>query len=259
MIFIIGKKQRCKKPLFKFAKSKFDHEYIEYFSQNKFLLKNKKKTEKEIYNYILYCKHEIKIVFLINVSSILKCNWTKFNTFISHGGSLPYYRGASVINWQIINNEKYLTISIVSFSKKLDSGYIIFEKKFLSNKPLTLIRPKIDEWYANSFLKISKILLERKKLFFSKQIGKVSYWPNRTKIYSLVNIYLIKNYLDFKNLVFACEEGYWLNFYINEKDRVFISYCSKSFSKCLSLNRVFKGKIWKLKTINFSCYVIQVL
>lgn len=258
MIFIIGKKVRSKNLLLKISKTKYNYEFIEYFSKNKYLIKNKKYSENKIYKYISSFDNKLKIIFLINVSSILKCDWSKFHTFISHGGKLPYYRGASVVNWQIINNEKFIGISIVKFNHKLDSGSIIFENNLLANKPLTLLRPKIDNWYSNNFLNIASTLLNRKKLISTKQKGKIKYWPNRTKINSLVNIHIIKNYKEFENLVFACEQGYWLNFYINENERVFISYCSKNLKKCLSYNKIFRGKIWKLDTVNFSCYVIQV-
>ena len=106
-------------------------------------------------------------------------------------------------------------------------------------------------------MNISKVLLQKKKLISKKQFGKIKYWPNRTPIHSLVNINLIKNYNEFKSLVYACEEGYWLNFYINENEKIFVSYCSKNYKKCLALNNFFRGKVIKVSTVNFSCYVIQ--
>lgn len=52
-----------------------------------------------------------------------------------HAGRLPKYRGGSPLNWQIINNEKYFGISVIKINEGVDTGHIIFEKKFkLLNK-----------------------------------------------------------------------------------------------------------------------------
>ena len=170
MIFIIGKRKRCEVFLSKIKNTKYKFSYIEYVSKNLFISNNNNYSEKEIFENISKNQNEIKIVFLINVSSILNCNWAKFNTFISHGGRLPQYRGASVINWQIINQEKYIVISIVLFNKKLDSGNFIFEKYITPNKPLTFLRPKIDTWYAKKFFEYFKSTFTKKKINFKKTI-----------------------------------------------------------------------------------------
>ena len=47
-----------------------------------------------------------------------------------HGGKLPKYRGGSPLNWQIINGEKFVGISIVKIGVGIDTGEIISEKKF---------------------------------------------------------------------------------------------------------------------------------
>tara|TARA_B100000315_G_scaffold206803_1_gene201360 strand:- start:516 stop:1034 length:519 start_codon:yes stop_codon:yes gene_type:complete len=47
-----------------------------------------------------------------------------------HAGRLPKYRNGSPLNWQIINNEKYFGISVIKIDEGIDTGDIIFEKKF---------------------------------------------------------------------------------------------------------------------------------
>ena len=52
-----------------------------------------------------------------------------------HAGKLPKYRGGSPLNWQILNDEKFFGISVIKINKGIDTGDIIFEKKFrLLNK-----------------------------------------------------------------------------------------------------------------------------
>lgn len=257
MIFLIGKKVRCKNLLLKLKNSNYKYSYIEYISKNNYKFKGLSFTEKKIYEHIKSSENNLKIVFFINVSSILHCKWNLFYTFISHGGLLPKYRGASVINWQIINSEKFIGLSIIKFENKLDTGDIVKQTKLLNNKPLTLLRPKIDEWFAKNFIEISSKILSFKTFKTIKQKGKYIYWPNRTKINSLVNLYQIKDYLSFEKLVFACEKGYWLNFYINHNKNIQVSYCSKRKSSCIKMNNLFQGKIIKIQSINFSCYAIQ--
>ena len=57
-------------------------------------------------------------------------NIPKYGLINLHAGKLPKYRGGSPLNWQIINNEKYFGISVIKINKGIDTGDIIFEKKF---------------------------------------------------------------------------------------------------------------------------------
>jgi methionyl-tRNA formyltransferase len=57
-------------------------------------------------------------------------NIPKYGLINLHAGKLPKYRGGSPLNWQIINNEKYFGISVIKIDKGIDTGNIIFEKKF---------------------------------------------------------------------------------------------------------------------------------
>lgn len=60
---------------------------------------------------------------------------SKFGTINLHGGKLPNYRGGSPLNWQIINGEKKIGISIIKMRKELDAGDIYTSKVFrLTNK-----------------------------------------------------------------------------------------------------------------------------
>ena len=47
-----------------------------------------------------------------------------------HGGYLPYYRGGSPINWQIINGEKVGGCGIINIDEGIDTGDIISQEIF---------------------------------------------------------------------------------------------------------------------------------
>lgn len=50
-----------------------------------------------------------------------------------HAGNLPYYRGRSVINWAIINNESFIGLTIHYMDSGYDTGDIILQEKVSIN------------------------------------------------------------------------------------------------------------------------------
>ena len=59
---------------------------------------------------------------------------SKNGTINLHAGPLPKYKGGSPLNWQIINGEKKLGISIIKMTNALDAGPIYLQKKFTLQK-----------------------------------------------------------------------------------------------------------------------------
>lgn len=115
-------------------------------------------------------------------------NIPKYGLINLHAGKLPKYRGGSPLNWQIINNEKYFGISVIKINEGIDTGDIIFEKKFkLLNKY------KIEDLHriANNFFprllykSIFKVI-SRKKLKKQDE-RKANYFKQRKPEDSLIN------------------------------------------------------------------------
>ena len=88
-------------------------------------LKNKK-----VYKHLKY-KTDLGIIcgfpHIFNKSLIDLCSLGILNC---HAGKLPEYRGGSPLNWQIINNEKYIGISVIKIDSGIDTGDIVTAKKF---------------------------------------------------------------------------------------------------------------------------------
>lgn len=59
---------------------------------------------------------------------ILKLN--KFGIINCHAGLLPSYRGRNVLNWVLINGERFFGITVHKVDEYIDNGEIIFQKKF---------------------------------------------------------------------------------------------------------------------------------
>ena len=92
------------------------------------LIKNLK--SKIIYNHLKY-KTDLSIIcgfpHILNKKLINLCNYGILNC---HAGKLPQYRGGSPLNWQMINGEKYIGISVIKIDEGIDTGEIVEEKKF---------------------------------------------------------------------------------------------------------------------------------
>ena len=61
-------------------------------------------------------------------SSII--NLPKFKTINCHAGKLPFYRGRSILNWALINDEKEFGITVHYVDEGIDTGDIILQKCF---------------------------------------------------------------------------------------------------------------------------------
>ena len=115
-------------------------------------------------------------------------NIPKYGLINLHAGKLPKYRGGSPLNWQIINNEKYFGISVIKIDKGIDTGDIIFEKKFK-----LLNRYKIEDLQriANNFFPILLYksifrIISGKKLKKQDE-RKANYYRQRRPEDSLIN------------------------------------------------------------------------
>lgn len=74
--------------------------------------------------------NQINFGIIFSYDTILSKNLAE-NDAISiiniHGGELPKYRGANVLNWALINGESYLGVTIHEIDRNVDSGPILFE------------------------------------------------------------------------------------------------------------------------------------
>ena len=133
-------------------------------------------------------------------------NSAKFGTLNLHAGKLPEYRGGSPLNWQIINNEKKIGISIIKINKKIDDGKLVAKSIFKISHKDNII--SITKKAENKFLKIIekgiKNLVDKK---FLRKFGKSSYYRQRNNSDSEI-IFKKMTALEIQNLVRACKYPY---------------------------------------------------
>lgn len=150
------------------------------------------------------------LIVLANYSSILKMGMyekAKFGAINCHAGKLPEYRGSSVLNWQIINGEKYIGWSIIQINEGIDTGDILECGTIENNGTIKEIRRKIDKIFGNSICgvveRIEKGVITRTK----QDKSKACYWHHRLPVDSMVR-WNDMTADQICNLVRASEESY---------------------------------------------------
>jgi len=73
---------------------------------------------------------------------------TLFGMINQHAGRLPNYRGGSPLNWQIINGERFIGISVLKMDEGIDSGQVLASAEF----PLS-----VDEDISHAHMKANEL------------------------------------------------------------------------------------------------------
>lgn len=140
-------------------------------------------NEDKFYN--LLKKENADLFISAGFSSIFKKKLLllpKYGVINLHAGPVPKYRGGSPLNWQLINNEKNITISVLKMDEGIDSGAIIETKTFPIKKNYDikklhfLVNKIFPSLVLKSILKIKNN--EKFKLQSKKNIG---YWKQRSE------------------------------------------------------------------------------
>ncbi len=97
---------------------------IDFFSVKEI---NSSKTIKKINSY------NCDLLISMSFDQIIKkklINLTSKGFINCHAGALPFYRGRNVLNWALINDEKYFGITVHYIDEGIDTGDIILQEKF---------------------------------------------------------------------------------------------------------------------------------
>ena len=173
-------------------------------------------------------------------------NIPKQMTINLHGGPLPQYRGGSPLNWQIINKEKNIGISIIKVDEGIDTGELLAQTRFnLSIKDdIKTVHKKANTLFFK-LLKNVLIKISNKKLKIKKQnnITKYKYWKQRSDLDGSIHLKK-KTAQDIEYHVKALTKPYpgaWVKLDGNKKLRIFkLKVLEKNILKK-------KGEIKKIK------------
>ena len=230
----------------------------------------KKNLNKDIIKKINYKKNLLKIIQNIDSESIIKyikknkidlniiagfpyifkdklIDAAKYGTINLHAGSLPKYRGGSPLNWQIINNEKKIGISILKVNKKIDCGEIIDFNNFVLKKSDSIkeVHNKANKIFPKmTYNAIKKICISKIKKFKKQNDKNSKYYNQRTEKDGIIN-WNKKDNLQIFNLIRAISKPYPSAFTFNHKGKKIKIYSSKIFNrkiKNLKIGQVNKHK-----------------
>ncbi len=149
-------------------------------------------------------------------------NLSKYGMINCHAGKLPKYRGGSPLNWQIINREKYIGLSIIKVSKGIDKGKIINETKFLNKNYDILKVHKISNSIFPKLVLKSIFDLKKNKKLKAQNNKYAKYWSQRTEKDSL---FLPEETPALKVLAMikALKKPYPHPYFINSKKKIIIN------------------------------------
>jgi len=108
-------------------------------------------------------------------SKILSCNF--------HGGPLPSYRGGSPLNWQIINGESIIKLTVHVIEEEFDTGDILLTSSFEMSREwdISHVQNLANEHFSRMFRQILSdplsILLRKK----SQSKANAQYWHQRSE------------------------------------------------------------------------------
>ena len=181
-------------------------------------------------------KNQVDLNILCGFPYILKdkaINSAKLGTINLHAGKLPNYRGGSPLNWQIINGEKKIGISVIKVDKGVDTGPVIRSKDFKLKNSYNI--KKVHEITNNLFPKLTYLSIL--DVFFNKiprkKINKKkSYlYPQRNEMDGEINWRKMTN-KDVFNFVRAISKPYPGAFTFNSnKEKIKIYECKISKKK----------------------------
>ena len=212
------------------AKKNLDRSILKYF-KNKFDFKIIKNVNAlNVYNLIK--RNNIDVNIIAGFPYIFKdkiINSSKFGTINLHAGKLPKYRGGSPLNWQIINNEKKIGLSIIRITKKLDKGPLLSRISFSLKKKdnINSIKQKSYKYFKKIVIKSIDNLIKNKSIKLNYDKG--NYFKQRNKKDSEIFFKSMTN-LQVFNLVRASSYPYYSYYKKNDK-RIFLKNVQISTSK----------------------------
>ena len=162
-------------------------------------------------------------------------NIPKYGTINLHAGKLPEYRGGSPLNWQIINNEKKIGISIIKLTQKLDAGKIICSKKFdlKNNYDINKVHELSNKYFSLLTLNAIQKILKNKK-FKKQDVKKAKYWRQRKELDGFLDFKIMKE-VEVFNFVRAITKPYPCAFINYKKNKIKIVKC-KIYKRALNLH-----------------------
>lgn len=243
----LSKKKKIRISKIVLAKKNLNKDIIQILKTKRINYKilEKKKINKK--NKIF--KEKTDLYILCGFPYIIKKNLfniPKFGTLNLHAGPLPQYRGGSPLNWQIINNEKKVGVSIIKVNEKIDTGELLAQSNFRISSKDNIA--DVTRRAENEFLKIVKKGIKNLIIKnYLKKKGKDCFYRQRKPSDSEINLKRMTA-LEIKNLIRSCQKPYKA-FYKKNKKKIYVNeviLLKRKDIKLINKNNIFycrKGQI----------------
>lgn len=141
-----------------------------------------------------------------------------------HSGKLPEYKGTAVLNWQIINNEKVIGLSILFIDEGIDTGDVIKETFFELgiNDNINDVIQKVNEIFPMLLLEALNDIKENKIIRKKQKYYEGCYYTKRLPRDGIIRWNLF-NALEIHNLVRALCPPYPGAFTLLDNNKIVIS------------------------------------
>ncbi len=148
-------------------------------------------------------------------------NLPQLGTFNLHGGPVPIYRGGSPLNWQIINGEKKVGISLIKMNELIDGGEVIKIKYFKlnDNDDISRVHDKANELFSNMVVNLLPSIFKGHIKAIKQKENKAKYWHQRNDRDGKIN-WETMNVMQVHNLVRALTIPYKGAFTYHNKEKV---------------------------------------
>jgi methionyl-tRNA formyltransferase len=134
---------------------------------------------------------EIAQIKKLNLDFLLVCGYPdilkekiiklpKYCILNLHAGSTKDYRGGSPLNWHLINDEKFIQISVIKMNKLIDGGMLVDKKKIPISKKdyISNLHSKVNKTFPYLLESSIKKIIKKKKIK-KINIKKTTYWHQR--------------------------------------------------------------------------------
>ena len=113
----------------------------------------------------------------------------KFYSIGLHASLLPKYRGASPINWALLNGEKRTGVTVFKLSEKMDAGDIIMQEEadILNSDNAQTLSVKLSEVGVDALLRAVDVIGKRSERFGRQKDEEATFTPRLKKEDGLID------------------------------------------------------------------------
>lgn len=178
-------------------------------------------TNSDIYNKV--SDYQCNLFILSGFNSIISSkiiNLPNLGTINLHSGKLPEYRGASVLNWQIINGEKQIELNIMWVTEEIDAGKVILKTSFdlLPSDNINTVVKKTTKQFPKLLINAIREICKNPNFGYLQDETKAAYYCKRYEKDGQVN-WRMSSAENIHNLIRALKPPYpgAFSFYKNKK------------------------------------------